>query len=307
MRSTATVPLLKTPSLLRTWLQLLRAPNLFTVPGDPVAGYLISNAGFTDGSLLLVAGASLCFYGAGLLLNDLVDLAEDKTDRPSRPLPAGHASLPSVRRVHWLLNILGILFLLGTGSTRAVLAGVATVAAVWSYNCLTKKIPVLGSLNMGLCRTLSMLTGALAGPSPFSVPIAALMAATAGLYIAAVTNLARFETKPSLAFAPRFFPVLALLPGLALGVQNALYSPDKLPSAILFGATLLGGLSLLQRLVLRPNPLPPLIGAHIRLLLPFQAAACWFGASQSVGPAFAVALVTLWPVSRMVSRRFYAS
>lgn len=307
MPSTATVPLLKAPSRLRTWLQLFRAPNLFTVPGDPIAGYLISNAGFTDASLLLVAGASLCFYGAGLLLNDLVDLAEDKADRPSRPLPAGHASLQSVRRVHWLLNVVGILLLIGTGSTRAVLAGFATIAAVWSYNCLTKKVPVVGSLNMGLCRTLSMLTGALAGPSPFSIPIAALMAVTAGLYIAAVTNLARFETKPFLALAPRFFPVLALLPGLALGVQNALYSPDKLPSALLFGVTLLGGLNLLRRLLLRPNPLPPLIGAHIRLLLPFQAAACWFGASQSVGPAFAVTLLTLWPVSRMVSRRFYAS
>lgn len=307
MPSTKPVPQLKQPGRLRTWLQLLRAPNLFTVPGDPIAGYLISNAGFTDASLVFVAGASLCFYGAGLLLNDLVDLEEDKAERPNRPLPAGHASLSAVRRTLWALNILGILCLIATGSKRAVIAGVLTVAAVWSYNCITKKIPFLGSLNMGLCRTLSMLTGALAGPSPFSVPIAALMALTAGLYIAAVTNLARFETKPSLALAPRFFPVIALLPGLALGVQNALYSPDKMPSAILFGATFLGALHLLHRLLVRPNPLPPLIGAHIRLLLPFQAAACWFGASQSLGPFFAIALVTMWPVSRMVSKRFYAS
>jgi hypothetical protein len=133
------------------------------------------------------------------------------------------------------------------------------------------------------------------------------MAVTTGLYIAAVTNLARFETKTALPFAPRFLPVLALLPGLFMGVQNALFSPDKVPSAALFGLTLLGALSLLRLLLSRPNPLPPLIGAHIRLLLPFQAAACWFGASQSLGPAFAISLIALWPVSKAVSRRFYAS
>jgi len=297
----------QSPGRARTWLQLLRAPNLFTVPGDPVAGYLISNAGFTDASLLLVAGASLCFYGAGLLLNDLVDLEEDRQERPSRPLPAGHASPSAVKRVLWSLNVLGLLLLCATGCPRSVFAGAATVLAVWFYNCLTKKIPVVGALNMGLCRSLSMITGALAGPSPTMIPIAALMAVTAGLYIAAVTNLARFETRTTLALAPRFLPVLALLPGMAIGVQNALYSPDKVPSAILFGLTLLGGLSLLRLLLVRPNPLPPLIGGHIRLLLPFQAAACWFGASQSLGPAFAFLFLSLWPVSRVVSKRFYAS
>jgi UbiA prenyltransferase family len=292
---------------LRTWLQLLRAPNLFTVPGDPIAGYLISNAGFCDFSLLLVAVASLCFYAAGLLLNDLVDIAEDKQDRPTRPLPSGEASLTQVRRAFKALNILGLILLLGTGSTRAVIAGAATVLAVWSYNCLTKRAPILGALNMGLCRTLSMLIGALAGPSPYMVPIAALMAITSGLYIAAVTNIARFETKPTLPFTPRFFPVLALVPGLALGIQNALFSPDKVPAAILFGLTFLGGLYQLSRLLLKPSPLPPIIGAHIRLLLPFQAAACWFGASQSLGPAFACVFIALSPMSRVVGKRFYAS
>jgi len=254
-----------------------------------------------------VAAASLCFYGAGLLLNDLVDLAEDRRERPFRPLPAGHASPGAVKSVLWSLNVIGLLLLAATGCSRAFLAGAATVLAVWSYNCITKKIPVLGALNMGACRTLSMLTGALAGPSPTMVPIAALMAVTAGLYIAAVTNLARFETHSNLAISPRFFPVLALLPGLGIGVQNALYSPDKGPAALLFGITLLGGLSLLRQLLVRPSPLPPLIGGHIRLLLPFQAAACWFGASQSLGPGFAFLFLILWPTSRLVSKRFYAS
>ena len=39
--------------MLRTWLQLFRAPNLFTVPGDPLAGYLFANSGVNSWDLLL--------------------------------------------------------------------------------------------------------------------------------------------------------------------------------------------------------------------------------------------------------------
>jgi len=294
-------------SRLHTWLQLLRAPNLFTVPGDPIAGYLIANAGFYDVSLLFVALASLAFYGAGLLLNDLVDLEEDRVERPKRPLPSGRANPETVRRVAWMLFGVGLLLLTATGSTRALVVGVATVVAVWSYNVLTKQLPVIGALNMGLCRSLSMLTGACAGPSPSAFLIALVIAISAGLFIAAVTHLARFETKSTLPWFPRFFPVLALLPGVVVGLQNARYSPDKTPAVWLFVLTVAGGVLLLQKLLRKPQPLPPLIGAHIRLLLPLQAAACWFGASQSLGPEFAVTLLLCWPVSRLVSKRFYAS
>ena len=295
------------PSRTRVWLQLLRAPNLFTVPGDPVAGYLVSNDGFTDGSIFLVAAAGLCFYGAGLLLNDLVDLSEDLRERPSRPLPARLAQPATVRLVLWLLNALGLAFLCFSGSPAAVACGMATVAAVCLYNCVTKHRPVWGALTMGACRGLSMLTGALAGPSPHAVPIAALIAVSVTLYIAAVTHLARFETHTTMPGSARFFPVLALLPGVFIGLQNALYSPDKMPAALLFALTLAAGVLLCRRLLVKPFPLPPLIGAHIRLLLPLQAATCWFGASQSIGPACATGLICLWPVSRMVSKRFYAS
>lgn len=294
-------------SRLRVWLQLFRAPNLFTVPGDPVAGYLVSNDGFTDGSIFLVAAASLCFYGAGLLLNDLVDLSEDRLDRPFRPLPAGQARPSTVRLVLWLLNGVGLGMLCATGSMRALACGAATIAAVHLYNCFTKHKVVWGALTMGACRGLSMLTGALAGPSPHAVLIAALIAVSVTLYIAAVTHLARFETRSTLPGSARFLPVLALLPGVFVGAQNALYAPDKVPAALLFALTVGAGCVLLLRLLSKPFPLPPLIGAHIRLLLPLQAATCWFGASQTVGPACAVGLLCLWPVSKLVSKRFYAS
>jgi 4-hydroxybenzoate polyprenyltransferase len=295
------------PSPIRVWLQLLRAPNLFTVPGDPVAGYLVSNDGFTDGSIFLVAAASLCFYGAGLLLNDLVDLSEDRLERPFRPLPSGQAKPSTVRLVLWLLNGVGLGLLCASGSLRAVACGMATVAAVYLYNCVAKHKAVWGALTMGVCRGLSMLTGALVGPSPHAVLIAGLIAVSVTLYIAAVTHLARFETRNALPRSAPFLPTLALVPGVFMGAQNAVYSPDKVPAALLFALTMGAACALLFRLLAKPFPLPPLIGAHIRLLLPLQAATCWFGASQSVGPACAAGLLCLWPVSRVVSKRFYAS
>ncbi|MEI6712486.1 MAG: UbiA family prenyltransferase [Verrucomicrobiota bacterium] len=296
------------PSRLRTWLQLLRAPNLFTVPGDPIAGYLLSNSGFSDHTLLLVASSSLCFYGAGLLMNDVVDLDEDLAERPTRPLPAGLESITKVKIVLWILNILGLLLLFLTGSQRGLLAGIGIVASVWSYNHLTKKIPGVGALNMGLCRGLSVMSGALVGPSPTAALLSAIIALTVGLFIAAVTNLARFETRISAPPSAKFLPLLPLILGCFFGIPNSLFSPDKYPAAILFLLPVIGATLLLLKLLSKPSPpLPPLIGAHIRLLLPLQAAVCWFGASQDLGPYFAVFFLALWPASKLISRRFYAS
>lgn len=297
-----------TKSKLHTWLQLLRAPNLFTVPGDPLIGYLVSNAGFVDHTIVLTATASVCFYAAGLLMNDLVDLKEDLADRPTRPLPAGSATARSVRQALWILNTCGLLLLSATGSSAALVTGACTVAAVWSYNSLTKKIPMLGALNMGLCRSLSVMIGAMAGPAAYAKPIAAAFAVIFGLFIAAVTNLARFETAQARPLGACILPVFPLLAGSLFGVSNCLFSPDKAPGAVAFGLAALGCFWLLYQLIAqRRTPLPPLIGAHIRLLLPLQAGACWFGASQSIGPACGLVLLAFWPLSRAVSKRFYAS
>jgi 4-hydroxybenzoate polyprenyltransferase len=290
------------------WLQLVRAPNLFTVPGDPIAGYLVSNAGFWDGSLVWVSLASLCFYASGLLLNDLVDIGEDRRERPKRPLPAGLASPEAVRRWVWILNTAGLILLCATGSSQSLAVGALTVLSVWAYNVVGKKRAVWGALNMGLCRALSVFLGACAGPAAYAKPIAALFAVFTGLFIAAVTHLARYETHARYPVHARFLPAIPLGLCAYFGAAQSFYAPDKVPAAALFALAALGGLLLQFRMFQKPAPkLPPLIGAHIRLLLPLQAGVCWFGASQSVGPFFAAAWLLCWPLSKIVSRRFYAS
>src|SRR5882724_1410928 len=93
----------------RTWLQLLRAPNLFTVPGDPLAGFLLATGGHLDHRLPMVIVASLCFYSHGLLLNDLADIREDRRERPTRPLPSRAANVYIVLVVAIILAFMAML------------------------------------------------------------------------------------------------------------------------------------------------------------------------------------------------------
>ena len=294
--------------MLRTWLQLFRAPNLFTVPGDPLTGFLIANSGTVDGTLALVIGASLCFYAAGLLHNDLADEAEDRRERPARPLPSGAASRRSVMAVLLALNAAGLAALCFTGSAAEVQAGLALIAAVWLYNRVTKHWPVIGALNMGACRGLSVALGALTGPIPFLQPLAFCIAILFALYIAAVTNLARHETRVRVPVLARLLPVLPAtliaLPGIGVASQ----SPARAPAVLIFLLIVANAGWLAVKMFRKPAPpLPPLIGAHIRLLLPMQAAFCFLAEPWGSGRIAAIVLLACWPLSRLVSRRFYAS
>lgn len=244
-------------STIKTWLQLVRAPNLFTVPGDPLAGFLLAAAGgggvaqtasLCRGGVFLAMAASLCIYCYGLLLNDLVDLEEDRRERPARPLPSGAANVRAVALAASLLAVAGLTCSFFAG-VQAFWTGLALSGAVTLYDFIGKKIPLFAQVNMGACRGLSVLLGAAAaGGISQTKPLIAALIVT--IYIAIVTSLSRFETQ---------FPKL-----------------------------------------------PPWIGTLIRALLFLQAAFCiWSG--TGAGIAAALALLALWPVSRAVGKKFYAS
>ncbi|MDB6173512.1 MAG: puitative transferase [Chthoniobacteraceae bacterium] len=297
---------------LRTWLQLFRAPNLFTVPGDPLAGFLIANYGVLSIEMLFVIGASLCFYAAGLLDNDLADLAEDRAERPNRPLPSGAATIRSVWIATCGLTLLG-LFLCVLAGGRAPVVGCAIVVAVGLYNHGVKRVPVLGALNMGLCRALSVILGA--STVPVAVfPREAIAAATViGLFIAAVTNLARFETRVATPLTAKWLPPLVLLCSwFAAWICISVRTPDLfllhtmtfqglLACAMALSITIAAGLTR----KISPAPVPPSIGKFIRLLLLIQAAFCAHTGTK--GLIIAGFLLALYPISRAVGKRFYAS
>jgi hypothetical protein len=75
---------------------------------------------------------------------------------------------------------------------------------------------------------------------------------------------------------------------------------------VLLASAIVLGASIAWRLAQAPaSPLPPAIGKLIRLLLPIQAAFCMH--AGAFGVIVAVLLLALWPLSRAVSKRFYAS
>jgi len=328
---------------MKAWLQLFRVPNLFTVPGDPLAGFLIATGGRLDTRALCAVLASLAIYAAGLAMNDLADFTEDTRDRPRRPLPSG--AIP--RGTAWFatvnLMLVGLAFSYLAGPA-ALLMGIGTVLGVVLYNFLTKKIPVIGALNMGVCRGLSLLLGAAAGLGPdpqmldaasnlafFQPVLAALLTALApssgqrffvfaigaalivSIYVAAVTNLARHETKRDYPRLPRMLPLGALLIGFVILKQATdTLLRDQSP-ALWLVAIILAAMNTSELMREPPAPLPPRIGGFIRILPVMQASLCVLPSVPTAlhkTPASllaAIALLACVPVHAWLGKKFYAS
>ena len=328
---------------LRAWLQLFRAPNLFTVPGDPLAGFLIATGGVLDHRVVPAIVASLCIYAAGLAMNDVIDTKEDLADRPNRPLPSGAISRTAAITAILALCVTGIGTLHSGLGPRSAVMGVALLITVWLYNATTKRIPIIGAINMGLCRGLSLILGAIAGAGLDSTTIAwadalpfsfgmltpyfvleaqrtgwGLFSATAAaigttLYIAAVTNLARHETKPIVPKLAKMLPLAAAFAGYIILKQfTGRILMDPSPTLWLV-ALVLCVMQTGDLLKTPPRPIPPAIGGYIRLLLVMQAALCVMPGNPYSGlktlPSLlsAFALLALVPLSAWAGKKFYAS
>ena len=301
-------------SPLRTWLQLLRAPNLFTVPGDPLAGYLLACYGTVEPVFALPIFASLFFYSSGLLLNDLADLTEDRAERPARPLPSGAASRSAVFAVMLALAACGLVLCRLAGAWPLAVGAVLLIA-IASYNLGLKRVPVIGAVNMGLCRGLSLLLGATAvshGDLTLRLMlrgrldhvVVAFLLVT--LFTAAVTNLARFETKSAVPGFAKWLPAAAIAGG-AVSFVPVVNGPNRQSTIALFALAFLLSAQVAWRLTRDPRqPVPPMIGTLIRLLIILQAAFC-AAAGDVIGAFFAAMLIVLWPISRAVGKQFYAS
>lgn len=294
---------------IRSWLQLLRAPNLFTVPGDSLAGFLLATFGVLTGRAAFVIVASLCLYGAGLILNDLCDLEEDRRERPDRPLPSGAVSVGGARFAVIALALTGIGTLIVAASWRGLLIGIGLLLAIVSYNCFTKRLPFIGALNMGFCRGLSVYAGGVAAYDtvfPRSNGLF-IVAGLSALYITAVTNLARHETRASIPLLARLLPTVAAVFGLIVMT----WGTGPLFSSPATGCYACGFLLVVKETVALfrqpPSPLPPRIGALIRIALVFQAAFCVAVPISQAGWICTITLLLFFPLSGAVSRRFYAS
>ena len=209
------------------WARLLRLPNHFTAIADVLAGYLVV-AGLTSlqarPAMLLAAAAGWAFYAAGMVLNDVFDVALDSVERPERPLPSGQIDVKTAALVGQ-----GLLALAGLGACGAAFAsgypapalvGAGLTAAIWTYDRHAKSTP-FGPAVMGLCRGLNWLLGMAAAGGPLLLPHWLIPVGIA-VYVAGITLYARDEATTSRRAAlARATAVMAL--GLALAGCGAFF------------------------------------------------------------------------------------
>ena len=302
---------------LKGWLALLRAPNLLTVPGDPVAGMMLAAA--WAGALpsisvaILAAAASLMLYCGGLVHNDLCDLNEDHRDRPDRPLPSGAVSTRLAKIAMFVFFAAGILCsaLIGAAS---VFFAVGLVGAIVLYNRFTKHHRLVGPVNMGIARGLSLMLGASAfgwaGISSLAVVFSAVMLAG---YIAAVTAIAAGETHVQKLVIKRLLPLVVAICWL-VGV-NVVLQPLGIYSLVI----LLVELLVVQQIwcaagqlrgEVSPRASQQGVGRLLHVLPAIQASLIASAAivmSQAGWGVAAAVLLSGWLAARILSRRFYAS
>ncbi|MHC5184185.1 MAG: UbiA family prenyltransferase [Planctomycetota bacterium] len=292
------------------WFQLLRLPNLFTVPGDVLAGFTIVHVTLADPTLpstklVLCIIASLLLYCAGLLQNDYCDRGADKVERPARPIPSGLVR-DRVVIVTAALFFGAAFFLSYCVGLIAFVTTVLLTASISCYNSCSKSAPLWGSLNMGLCRGFNLLLGAsilgLEGMSHSSV-----VACFAGLslYIAVVTCIASKETQDGEVGPLRWLPVVIL--ALWFSVLYLLISPTPAASLILAGISILwtGYLAVALKGMASSIKIQSTVGELIRGLILIQAVIV--SLNYGVGNFFLVLLLLAWPISTLLSKRFYSS
>lgn len=207
-----------------TYLQqlalLIRLPNSFTVVSNVVAAYVIGTHGdiaIKPLSFLIIA--ALCLYHGGIVLNDCMDVKEDRVNQPNRPLASGAIKVGFA----WMLVIyllgfgVAITYTFGSNTFRlGVLLGLSIVA----YNYAPRE-GLLGCLIMGACRGLNwlMVLAAVGALQEF-----AHYAAVVSVYVMSLTFLSRDEE-----YAKR--PWLAWLSVAGMGLAALIFLAKLDPNA----------------------------------------------------------------------------
>ena len=171
------------------YLQLIRAPAVFTAISNIFAAHIILSPGEINWPvLLLLISVSALLYSAGMALNDWFDYRLDLREKPSRPLPSG-----KIQRSHalWLSTLL-LISAVGLASLAGALSfylSLGIVLLILLYDGLLKQTAI-GSVIMGGCRYANWLLGfsflALTTQT-LLIPLPVL------IYIAALTLLSQQE------------------------------------------------------------------------------------------------------------------
>ncbi|MBI4586483.1 MAG: UbiA family prenyltransferase [Planctomycetes bacterium] len=244
----------------RTFFELVRLPLTPTALADSLAGYFLACAyaapltpeppvkemslPWSFQGLVLTLAVSVLSYWLGMVTNDFFDREKDRQAIQSRrPLARGEVS---ARQALALAAALGAAAALMAWAGGILHVFALLLLAILLYNGGGKKLPVLGNVLMGSCRSFNFLLGTAAKiplASLLNFPFLAFAAAFTGLYVALVTALSRLEDRP---YHPqpiaRLVVILLSAPvGLLLGSWR---NPFVWGNSLLFFAVLFRALKL---------------------------------------------------------------
>ena len=313
------------------WLQLIRVPNAPTAAGNILAGYLLANRNWDNWPVLLcLIVSSIALYCCGMILNDVFDVAQDKTDQPNRPIPSGRIGLRRAAVVGWSLMTLGILAAIVAGSLASPQAvfkcgsiAALLALAVYLYDGPLKQTP-LAPLLMGACRSLNVLLGAstasavaLAEQNRSSIagfPAEVWWAAIAiGVLIMGVTLLARNESHAVQQRGKLATAAGVMLTGFILLVALAWCPDAQFPDSAMRTYPLLVAvvsLASIRRVVVcvadtQPQSVKLAIISTLRSLLIFDASICFLARPDNL--LFALTLVALILPVLLLSKWIYST
>ncbi|MDH3610804.1 MAG: UbiA family prenyltransferase [Nitrosopumilus sp.] len=145
--------------MVRTYLQLIRFPGIFTVLSNVLLGFfVVQQVAFDWLYLGLLLATSGCLFFAGMVFNDFFDFPLDKKQRPERPLPSGRISKNNA-------FYLGLCFLVLANICSALvgfqtlLVSLLMTGFILLYDIKLKNIPVMSILNLSLIRFFNVILG----------------------------------------------------------------------------------------------------------------------------------------------------
>lgn len=174
---------------IKTILELIRLPGIFTAHADIMAGFFLAGAGLNElQTLFLLIPATSCFLASGMTLNDYFDYKIDLIESPGRPIPSNRISRQKAFLIGSGLLTAGLIFAFMAGSAPFIV-GLCLASCILLYDGCLKKNAIAGPIAMAACRYFNLLLGMSVAPFKGWVIIPFIT----GLYIFGVTVLSRKE------------------------------------------------------------------------------------------------------------------
>ncbi len=298
------------------WMKIVRLPNLFTAPGDSLAGFFVASIfphiyPATYGKAILLAIVSTLLYAFGVLLNDLADRREDAIRRPERPIPSGEISVGAAFVATLIILALALAISYLAFPPFAWLVSLLLVLTITYYNFLAKHKRLQGAVAMGACRGLNTFLGISILITPNALTFQAFLTLmvpviAVTIYIAAVTWMADQEHTTQFIGAIAFVPAGACLVGwLMTAFFLMTFRKHYATFAIIPFLIVIFLLNEIARKLygrnVPPRVMQPAIGTYLRPLIFWQLSIVLLP-EDALSTVFAILLILGWACSRRLAK-----